>query len=123
MCTANQPSCIAISGLGGHAFGSFKERGGSYMWLRDSLPQDLPHTRILLYGYDSEMIQSQAVQTIRDLANTFRSAIKSIRSYDAVRRHQGIKRVLFSDAARYRGPASQAPNDRSFFSGIASVGL
>ncbi|PTB38488.1 hypothetical protein M441DRAFT_71921 [Trichoderma asperellum CBS 433.97] len=32
---------IALSGLGGHAFGSFKERGGSYMWLRDSLLHDL----------------------------------------------------------------------------------
>ncbi|KAM3548868.1 hypothetical protein MY1884_008993 [Beauveria asiatica] len=32
---------IALSGLGGHAFGSFKERGGSHMWLRDSLPYDI----------------------------------------------------------------------------------
>ncbi len=34
-------SIIAISGLGGHAFGSFKERGGEYMWLQDCLPYDL----------------------------------------------------------------------------------
>jgi hypothetical protein len=27
---------VAISGLGGHAFGSFKERGGSHMWLADA---------------------------------------------------------------------------------------
>ncbi|KAM3509182.1 hypothetical protein MY11210_006437 [Beauveria gryllotalpidicola] len=32
---------IAVSGLGGHAFGSFKERGGSNMWLRDSLPYEI----------------------------------------------------------------------------------
>ncbi|KAF5235110.1 hypothetical protein FAUST_7282 [Fusarium austroamericanum] len=32
---------IAISGLRGHAFGSFKERDGDHMWLRDSLPYDL----------------------------------------------------------------------------------
>jgi hypothetical protein len=28
---ADSLSCVAISGLGGHAFGSFKERGGSHM--------------------------------------------------------------------------------------------
>ncbi|OCK80555.1 hypothetical protein K432DRAFT_297425 [Lepidopterella palustris CBS 459.81] len=75
-------SLIAISGLGGHAFGSFKEKDGSYMWLRDSLPQDLKRTRILLYGYDSTLANSASVQTIADLANDLQKAIGFIRNYD-----------------------------------------
>ncbi|KAL7917793.1 hypothetical protein ACQKWADRAFT_273841 [Trichoderma austrokoningii] len=41
---------IAVSGLGSlgslgsHAFGSFKERQGSHMWLRDSLAHDISDT-------------------------------------------------------------------------------
>lgn len=46
---------VAISGLGGHAFGSFKERDGSHMWLADALPKHLPGVRILIYGYDTKL--------------------------------------------------------------------
>ncbi|KAI9163486.1 Protein SERAC1 [Paramyrothecium foliicola] len=48
---------IALSGLGGHAFGSFKQRAGEYMWLRDALPYDLvsdatgrPIVRVMTFG-------------------------------------------------------------------------
>ena len=78
------PSCIAISGLGGHAFGSFKERGGPHMWLRDSLPYDLPGAHILVYGYDSRLEGSQSFQNVRTLAGQFRNHIKAIRGYSAV---------------------------------------
>lgn len=33
---------VALSGLNGHAFGSFKQRGGPFMWLRDDLPISMP---------------------------------------------------------------------------------
>jgi hypothetical protein len=78
-------SCIAISGLGGHAFGSFKEKGGTHMWLRDSLPHDLPGARILIYGYDSRLESSQSFQDVRTLAGQFRNHIKAIRVPSAVR--------------------------------------
>lgn len=77
-------SCIAISGLGGHSFGSFKERGGSHMWLRDSLPYDLPLARILIYGYDARLEGSQSFQDVRTLAGQFRNQIKAIRGQVAV---------------------------------------
>ncbi|KAF9875383.1 hypothetical protein CkaCkLH20_07203 [Colletotrichum karsti] len=44
---------IAITGLAGHAYGSWawsEER----MWLRDDLKKDVANARILTYGYDSE---------------------------------------------------------------------
>ncbi|KAK8143430.1 hypothetical protein G3M48_007254 [Beauveria asiatica] len=69
---------IALSGLGGHAFGSFKERGGSHMWLRDSLPYDItdkatkkPMARVIIYGYPSTIANSTNVQHINDITTSF----------------------------------------------------
>jgi len=81
---ADQTSLIALSGLGGHAFGSFKEKGGSHMWLRDSLPKDLSGMRILIYGYDTQLENSSSTQNIRDLGKKFRSAVNNIRNYGNV---------------------------------------
>ncbi|KAI9890829.1 MAG: hypothetical protein M1814_003613 [Vezdaea aestivalis] len=50
--------CIVLHGWGGHAFGSFKDRDGYYMWLRDSLAKDIPQLRIILYGYKSSLIDN-----------------------------------------------------------------
>ena len=68
-------SIIAISGLGGHAFGSFKQRAGNYMWLLDALPYDLitnasgrPMSRVMTFGYESSVARSKNVQNLEDLA-------------------------------------------------------
>ncbi|RDA91605.1 hypothetical protein CP533_4638 [Ophiocordyceps camponoti-saundersi (nom. inval.)] len=47
---------IIISGLGGHALGSFKERDGPFVWIRDALPLDFPSSRILTYVDQSRLI-------------------------------------------------------------------
>ncbi|KAF3065389.1 Ankyrin repeat domain-containing protein 50 [Trichoderma lentiforme] len=72
---------VAVSGLGGHAFGSFKERKGSYMWLRDSLAHDMPYMRIFIYGYDTQLEGSTSFANLDDLANEFQERVKSIRNY------------------------------------------
>ncbi|QYT05472.1 hypothetical protein H0G86_012366 [Trichoderma simmonsii] len=76
---------IALSGLGGHAFGSFKERGGTHMWLRDSLPGYLtsetdnkPMARVMIYGYESAVAQSKNMQNLEDLATTFHSSLLAL---------------------------------------------
>lgn len=76
---------IALSGLGGHAFGSFKERGGTHMWLRDSLPSHLtsetdnrPMARVMIYGYESAVAQSKSVQNLEDLATVFHSSLLAL---------------------------------------------
>lgn len=78
---------IAISGLGGHAFGSFKEKGGDYMWLRDSLPYDLtlqdtdiPMVRTMIYGYESKVSQSKNMQNLEDLATAFHTSLLALAS-------------------------------------------
>ncbi|KAL7910421.1 ankyrin repeat-containing domain protein [Trichoderma velutinum] len=75
---------IAISGLGGHAFGSFKERGGEHMWLRDSLPYDITGesgehiARIMVYGYESSLPKSDSFQNIEDLGTTLHSDLRTL---------------------------------------------
>ncbi|KAL6404711.1 hypothetical protein AUP68_11539 [Ilyonectria robusta] len=69
---------IAISGLGGHAFGSFKERGGAFMWLRDALPFDIPTARTMIYGYESTVVQSENIQNLEDLATSFCNSLLAL---------------------------------------------
>ena len=56
------------------------------MWLRDSLPDDLPGARILIYGYDTELQKSQSFQSLRNLANQFRNDLRAIRGKATVSR-------------------------------------
>lgn len=84
---ADYRSVIAISGLGGHAFGSFKERGGDYMWLRDALPYHLtgedtndPMVRVMIYGYESTVAQSKSMQNLEDLATSFHNSLLALAS-------------------------------------------
>jgi hypothetical protein len=70
---------VAVSGLGGHAFGSFKERGGSHMWLADVLPKHLPGVRILIDGYDTKLEATNSFQSFEGLASAFRLKLSSIR--------------------------------------------
>ncbi|KAF9641127.1 hypothetical protein BFW01_g486 [Lasiodiplodia theobromae] len=69
---------VALSGLNGHAFGSFKQRGGDFMWLRDDLARSLPGARIYIYGYASEMQGSDSFQTLADLGLTFQEELEAL---------------------------------------------
>lgn len=87
---ANAYSIIALSGLGGHAFGSFKETGGSYMWLRDSLPYDLtsedkPIARVMIYGYDSTVAESKSMQNLEDFATKFNGSLQTLMNTATIR--------------------------------------
>jgi hypothetical protein len=42
------------------------------MWLRDSLPGDLPGSCIMTWGYDASIPGSKDTQTISDIATKFR---------------------------------------------------
>ncbi|KAF9640140.1 hypothetical protein BFW01_g11946 [Lasiodiplodia theobromae] len=70
---------IAVSGLGGHAFGSFKERDGPFMWLRDALPWEFPEFRIFIYGYDTQLQDSSSFQNLTDLGKELRMSIQETR--------------------------------------------
>jgi hypothetical protein len=54
------------------------------MWLRDSLPYDLPGVRILVYGYETPLERSHSFQNVRTLAGQFTRKIQTIRGNSAV---------------------------------------
>ncbi|KAL5611091.1 hypothetical protein FOBRF1_007208 [Fusarium oxysporum] len=70
---------IAVCGLGGHALGSFKEKNGPFVWLRDALPLDAPNARILTYGYDTKLVKSGSFQNLTDLARALQLDLEDIR--------------------------------------------
>jgi hypothetical protein len=88
-------SIVAISGLGGHAYGSFKERKGGHMWLRDTLPSDLidkhgrPMVRVMTYGYESKVTSSTNTQTLDDLASAFYNRLLAFED------QSGMKPIIF----------------------------
>jgi len=66
-------SIVALHGLNGHAFNTWATKAG-HMWLRDSLPSDIPNARILTYGYDSNP-SSASFAGIEDFALDFLAAL------------------------------------------------
>jgi hypothetical protein len=61
---------VTITGLGGHALGSFQSKDGASVWLRDFAPKDIPQARFITYGHDTAAIKSDSDQGIRELAHT-----------------------------------------------------
>lgn len=49
------------------------------MWLRDSLPSDLPGAQILIYGYNTKLLSSFSFQDLEALATTFRESLEALR--------------------------------------------
>lgn len=75
----DQCSIIAVTGLAGHAFGSWKERNGEFMWLRDALPSALPTARIMTYGYGSKLQGSTSDSSFRSYAASLLAQVESAR--------------------------------------------
>ncbi|EMT69606.1 Protein SERAC1 [Fusarium odoratissimum] len=76
---------IAVCGLGGHALGSFKEKDGRFVWLRDALPSDIPNARILTYGYNSQLVGSESFQSLTDLGRTLQVDLEGIHDLNQAR--------------------------------------
>ena len=65
------------------------------MWLRDSLPFDLPGARILLYGYDTQLHGSHTFQDLEALASTLRSDLQALASRDSSNAQPQTKPLIF----------------------------
>jgi hypothetical protein len=77
-------SIIAITGLDGHAYGSWRAKGNlGRMWLRDFLPKDLPCCRTMIYGYNSKL-STYGVNMIMDYGRGLREEIKKVRNTEEV---------------------------------------
>ena len=77
-------SIVAITGLAGHAYGSWKVRNGNYMWLQHSLPDDLAKlgsVRIMTYGYNTALTEvTRRVDSLDGLADEFLDYLLHARS-------------------------------------------
>ncbi|KAK1244211.1 hypothetical protein MKX08_002349 [Trichoderma sp. CBMAI-0020] len=83
----SQDHHVDLMAISGHAFGSFKERGGEHMWLRDALPYDItgeddkpdvPISRIMIHGYKCSLQDSNSFQNLEDIGTSFHSSLRSI---------------------------------------------
>ncbi|KAF1347228.1 TPR-like protein, partial [Lizonia empirigonia] len=91
-------SMIAITGLDGHAYGSWRGKGSlGRMWLRDFLCKDLPCCRTMIYGYNSKL-SSHGVDTIMDYGRGLLEELKKVRGTEELRR-----RPLFFIAHSFGG--------------------
>lgn len=69
---------LAVSGLGSHPFGSFVNKQDGHMWLADSLPQDLPTARVIVFGYNTALQNSTSFAELDDIAGWFHAAMSRI---------------------------------------------
>lgn len=79
-------SIVAVTGLAGHAFGSWAH-SAQRMWLRDYLPWDIQNrARILIYGYESQLHGANtATSIISDYGNSFTQGLMDLRDHPSVR--------------------------------------
>ncbi|KAJ5381895.1 uncharacterized protein N7496_004323 [Penicillium cataractarum] len=71
---------LAVSGIGSHPFGSFVNKQDGHMWLADSLPQDLPTARVIVFGYNISVQNSTSFAELDDIAGWFHTAMSRIQS-------------------------------------------
>jgi hypothetical protein len=79
---ANNFSIIAVHGLGAIPSFTWKAKGAELSWLEDPnmLPSEMPHARILRYGYNSIWFGQMAVKTsVKNVAQALSEAIRSER--------------------------------------------
>ncbi|KAI9460337.1 hypothetical protein F5148DRAFT_259058 [Russula earlei] len=77
---------IAIHGLDGHAFNSWTANG--VMWLRDLLPEQVPDARVLLYGYNANLVKDASRSRIKEHARLF---IRSLKGLEGIQK----RRIIF----------------------------
>ncbi|KAI5779780.1 hypothetical protein EDC01DRAFT_294949 [Geopyxis carbonaria] len=77
---------IAVSGLDGHAYDSWKSNGNlQRMWLRHFFKQNFPSCRTMTWGMDTSLT-SQAAHSVLDYSRAFLDEIKTIRTTEEEQR-------------------------------------
>jgi hypothetical protein len=102
-----------VTGLAGHAFGSWKSREEQQMWLRDFLPNAIKRARILTYGYDTKLPGSQSSASILELSKKLLESVKTIRNQQNVRHWQSAltSYVAFEVLTSCRGIGLSSSSD------------
>ncbi|KAF3896736.1 LipA and NB-ARC domain-containing protein [Trichophyton interdigitale] len=71
---------VAVHGLNGDAFMSWRHRDTGVMWLKDLLPASLPNARIMTFGYNSKFTNFTGDQDLRCICETLLAEIVDLRA-------------------------------------------
>lgn len=77
-------SIVAVHGLNGHARKTWQDPVAKTIWLEDFLPQALPNSRIMTFGYDSALGFSRNREGIRTFARDLLNRLRMMRSEPVV---------------------------------------
>jgi hypothetical protein len=72
-------SVIAVTGLAGHPFDSWRHRETKAMWLRDFLPDDVRNIRIMTYGYNTSLDEHTSSEHFEEYRSDLLQAIANSR--------------------------------------------
>lgn len=76
-------SIVGVHGLGGDAEETWTDNNGK-LWLRDFLPSQVRHARIMSYGYDSVVAFSKSKSEINDYAADLLNRLNNVRKTQLV---------------------------------------
>ena len=85
---AHHYSIVAIHGLDGHRERTWTDEPSGKLWLRDFLPEVLPHARIFSWGYDANTTSSTVAsqQFINDHSKSLINHLTTHRDIDETSR-------------------------------------
>ena len=71
-------SIIAVHGLGGGAFSTWRHPESGIMWLRDLLPTAMRMSRIMSYGYDAKIYKNRSTLHMMDNAENLLFEVQAV---------------------------------------------
>ena len=77
---SDRTSLVFVHGLGGHLYNTWSKNG--IFWPRDLLSRDVPNVRIIVFGYDSDVVRffgRVSRNQIRDHARTLVADLRRCR--------------------------------------------
>jgi hypothetical protein len=74
-------SIIAVHGLRGTSFETWKDGATKKLWLRDFLPETIPTARVMTFGYDAALFGRSTLK-LDSVADALLSGLTSLRMKD-----------------------------------------
>ena len=74
------PDIIAVHGINGDAFNTWTHGDDGALWLRDTLPSQIPGARVFTFGYDSNVAFTRAKGSLDSYARELLEQLNAVRS-------------------------------------------
>lgn len=99
---------IAIHGLNGDAYSTWRHQPDGTLWLRDLLPKSLPGCRVYTYGYPSKVF-SESMARLQECARDLLVSLRQLRDASVGVSHSD---ALYSQASLIAEVEKAAPHLR-----------